>query len=264
MKQPVLYESNRDLSEHFCVFEAKDSYTLPHFHRSIEMLYITAGALEGEVGEEKIRVTADDIVFVNNFCVHAFRPVPEYEKYVFIVSARYADDFENLFTTHALPAVLADKEFNRTLRPILKSMLLENEEMPPLVVKGYVNVILGRLLAHYGSIPSPRDAHMGQIADILSYIDRHYAEPITLTSLAEKFGYNKYYFSRMFNSRIGDSLSGYVNNVRLQHVLSEAKKDERRSIATLAYDSGFDSLTTFYRTFSRVYPGTPKSVLRGE
>ncbi len=57
------------------------------------------------------------------------------------------------------------------------------------------------------------------VDELLAYINENYAEDITLSSMAEHFGYSKYYFSRMFNAALGTSLTDYVSAVRMMRAL---------------------------------------------
>ena len=79
--------------------------------------------------------------------------------------------------------------------------------------------------------------------------------------MPQEFGYNKYYFSRLFNTYIGDSLNGYINMVRVNNVIARAKKSDD-SLADIIFDCGFDSMTTFYRNYSRFYDRPPTEVIR--
>jgi AraC-like DNA-binding protein len=88
------------------------------------------------------------------------------------------------------------------------------------------------------------------ISDILSYIDTHINEQITLESLAREFGYNKSYFSRLFNDHLGISLNNYVNFVRLNRFEQLMAKNSDKSVTELIYEAGFSSTTTFYRAKS--------------
>lgn len=90
------------------------------------------------------------------------------------------------------------------------------------------------LATHYAMVPiSRKNKKMTLISDILAYIDAHCTEQITLESLSREFGYNKSYFSRLFNGYIGTSLSNYVNFVKLNRyeelIASNPTKKQNRA-----------------------------------
>ena len=139
------------------------------------------------------------------------------------------------------------------LREIItyNSKLYYEEDMPPLVKKGYVNVIIGMLFARYPTLAIKTPANIEIMVDILQYINSHYKEQLTLQSVAEEFGYNKYYFSRIFNRYIGESLSNYINVVRVQNFMRLAREEENPQISRIAEECGFESMPTFYRAFEK-------------
>ena len=215
-----------------------------------------------EVGENTFTADTDNIVFVHNYYRHAFTPCTSYKKIFLVIPYNYGNDFDAVFQHCSLPGLLDDKEFNRkNLRPIFKKMYEERETMPPLVKKGYLNVILGNMFGHYPTVPVEKNGNIDFLVSVLNYIDVNYANPITLDSLAATFGYNKYYFSRLFNKYIGENITNYINIVRLQHFMNKSKDEEPPSISELAFSCGFDSLTTFYRYFNKIYADNPKTVL---
>ena len=96
------------------------------------------------------------------------------------------------------------------------------------------------------------------LLDLIQYIDQHSNENLTLDRLAEQFGYNKFYLSRIFNKTLGASLTDYVNQVRVQKFVKQYRDGWEGNIADLAFSCGFESIPSFYRTFSRVFSMTPK------
>ena len=255
----IIYEYTHDKDPNF-ITEISDSGRVPkHFHKCIEILYITEGKIIATVNDECFSAEADDIIFIKNYCVHSFSPDASYKKIFMIAPANYSGSVSKTLQSATLPAKLSDKEFNRKLLPMIQSLFDERDTMPALVKKGYYNVIMGYLFDHYPLSEVKNNGSIDFIVDVLQYINSHYTEPLTLDSLSAHFGYNKYYFSRLFNSYVGESLSNYINIVRAQHFMRIARDMESFSISSLANQCGFDSLTTFYRCFKKIYGSTPKS-----
>ena len=233
-----------------------------HFHRCVEIHYVTAGSERVRVENETMIADEDDIVFIHNYYRHDDAAITDHGKYVMIIPFAFGNDFDGRLKKETLPPLLSDKEFNRTLKPIF-TLLAEQKAVPPLVLKGYLNVILGSLFDHYPLLPLEGDSSMMFLASVLGYIDENYASPLTLESISEKFGYNKCYFSRVFNRYIGENLNNYVNLVRLQRLVPMAREGTAQ-ISSLAFACGFDSLSTFYRCFNKVYGCSPKTYFAGK
>ena len=257
--EDIYYEYLRDKDANMHIALGKSSKSKPHFHKSLEVLYLVSGLMNCKVGDEEFIAGPDEIVFVHNYYVHSFYPFEEYEKIFFIVPSDYGNDLNKTLQKTTLPSRLSDAEFNRTLLPLIKKMYKERDTMSHLVRKGYLNVIVGALFEHYPSKAVKNSSSVEFVVDILCYIDEHYSEPITLDILANHFGYNKYYFSRVFNRYVKENISNYINIVRLQHFMRLASEIETVYIAKLATECGFESLTTFYRYFNKVYGTTPKN-----
>jgi YesN/AraC family two-component response regulator len=97
---------------------------------------------------------------------------------------------------------------------------------------------------------------------ILSYIEENCEKKLTLDELANQFAYNRYYFSKFFNSYIGDSLTNYINNTRVRKFIKLYEISPDKSLLNLALSVGFDSMPSFYRAFNRVYHCTPKEYFK--
>ena len=58
------------------------------------------------------------------------------------------------------------------------------------------------------------------IDDILKYIEKNFNVPsLSLSILAEAFGYNPKYISKIFKDEIGSSFTNYVKNTRIQYAI---------------------------------------------
>lgn len=255
----IFYEYNRDKSTKMVILYGKSSVAHRHFHRNLEILYVLDGEIETTVGDESFTAGANEIVFVHNYYIHSFKPKTQYQKYVVIVPAEFCDDVDKVLKASTVPSLLSDLEFNKdVLKPIFDKLYNETETMPPLVKKGYVNVIIGMLFSHYPRLSIKTPANIEIMVDILQYINLHYKEKLTLESVANEFGYNKYYFSRIFNRYIGENLSNYINVVRIQNFMRLARETENPQISKLAEECGFESMPTFYRSFEKLYGESPK------
>ena len=261
----ITYEYFHDKDTELNVAQGENRTCGSHFHRSIEILYVMDGAIRTEINGKEYLAEPDDIIFVHGYYTHAFAPEPSYRKIFFVIPSNYGNDFDTIFQRSSLPPILDDKEFNRdNIRDLFQKMFDEQEHMPSLVKKGYLNVVLGSIIDRYPLLPLEKNEGVDILVGVLNYIDNNYASPVTLDALSKTFGYNKYYFSRLFNKYVGENLNNYVNIVRLQHFMSAAKKEENTPIAELAFSCGFDSLTTFYRYFNKIYGATPKEILAGK
>lgn len=242
----IFYESFKDTSGLIYAEKQKEISGRIHFHRAFELAYILDGVAMYNVEGEKLRAEAGDIVFVHCCYSHQSLPEPAHTKYVIAVPENITSDVAELFAESTLSTVLSDKEFNRTLLGYFESLV--NGKNLKIAEKGYANVIFGSLANHYERISvKQKNKNIFLIEDILDYIDAHCTEAITLESISEHFGYNKTYFSRLFNNHITVSLSNYINMVRYNKFEALVKENRNANITDLAFKCGFTSMSTFYR-----------------
>ena len=92
---------------------------------------------------------------------------------------------------------------------------------------------------------------------VLDWIERNYAEHITLGKLAEVAGSNEKYFCRFFKEYTGNSPVEYLNRLRVERVcLAMAAGDQ--SITEAALDCGFNDISYFCKIFKRYKGVTPR------
>ena len=197
MKTSYYYESTHDKNDTVEFHIGLSATTLPHFHRSFEMLYVCRGKAHFTVNGQSFEAGSDEIAFVHKCCVHELVPDVDFTDFVLIIGPRFSEDFSKIFQAQTLQPHLADRQFNRTVRPYFGTLhTLAGRKSPAeqLVKKGLVNAIVGSLVAHYPAVPVSTTPNIGIIVQTLNYIDDHFAEPITLDSISSEFGYNKYYF----------------------------------------------------------------------
>ena len=91
---------------------------------------------------------------------------------------------------------------------------------------------------------------------ILAYINDHYAEELTLDSLAGRFFISKYHLSREFGRIVGRSVHRYITQKRL--VAAKQMLGEGRSSSMVCQHCGFGDYSNFYRAFKSEYGISPK------
>jgi AraC-like DNA-binding protein len=94
--------------------------------------------------------------------------------------------------------------------------------------------------------------------------EKPYLDPeLTLGQLAEKLNVSANTLSYLINAVEGRNFNDFVNGYRVQELI-EKMKDPANSnftLLSLAFDSGFNSKTTFNRVFKKITQKTPKAFL---
>lgn len=88
--------------------------------------------------------------------------------------------------------------------------------------------------------------------------EKLYLNPrLKLSDVAREVGTNRTYLSRYFNNDNGQTFYDYVNQLRIYHAKDLLVKYPSKSIALIAEESGFNSISTFRRVFISYYHSSP-------
>ena len=94
------------------------------------------------------------------------------------------------------------------------------------------------------------------MAKIIKYIDAHYYEDITLSSLSKKFGFSESYIARLFKSELSTTSVKYINHTRIINscrlLLCSGK-----TVGEISDEVGFKDQYYFTRVFSSFLKMTP-------
>ncbi|MGL5438069.1 MAG: response regulator transcription factor [Lachnospiraceae bacterium] len=89
------------------------------------------------------------------------------------------------------------------------------------------------------------------------YIDEYYYEDLSLTSLANQFGVEKSYFSRLFRQETGENLMLYITRKRMEKAC-EYMRGSDISLTEIAFMVGYDDYAYFNRVFRKTYGRSPR------
>ncbi len=98
---------------------------------------------------------------------------------------------------------------------------------------------------------------MAMIHEILDYISAHYADSLTLKSLAEAFNFNYFYLSKYFSAHCNEGFNEYLNRVRVEKAC-EILLQEHLPISEVCGAVGYMDHSYFTKVFKKFTGCTPK------
>src|SRR5690606_20007232 len=101
------------------------------------------------------------------------------------------------------------------------------------------------------------------MADVLSYADAHPEADLSLSALARHAAVTPSHFSRAFKRLTGMNVTDYVTAKRVMRA-KELIQQSHMSIAEIAEQCGFGSITHFHRKFKALTGMTPAQYKRHE
>lgn len=248
-----------------------DSYA-PHFHSAIEVCVPLLGGCEVAVSGKVYHVQAGEVLFVPSDATHALRMAAGNERYLIIFEHNAAftmKEFAALRPMLRQPIYLtAESEATPIVRKTLMQLVDAYEAYTPLRnLRCYA--LLMDVFATLGELYLPNVANSAEMNDIhrrlsgedafnraLDYLNKNYAENITLDVLADYAGFSRYTLSRMFSRHTGATFIQYLNARRVD-MAAEMLSQSDLPVTQVALRVGFGSIATFNRVFRTQKGCTP-------
>lgn len=117
---------------------------------------------------------------------------------------------------------------------------------------------MAQLIRRYADIGS-MEGHLGKeqraIQQVRQYIEEHFAESVTLHTLAQHVALSPYYLLRVFRTEVGMPPYTYLESVRIRHTQRLIKAG--KPLAEVAAEAGFSSQSHMTRQFKNIIGVTP-------
>ncbi|MBR5110323.1 MAG: AraC family transcriptional regulator [Clostridia bacterium] len=249
-----------------------------HDHPFYEMVYVVSGQVDFFIAGHVYAIGSGTLLTFPPGVRHGVlvRTDAPYERYTLHFDPRLLSMERRRLLLNALPAdllgfvpvaqgenaVWRNMESSGVIQ-VLEAMetlrAVEQDKLPELIPI-YVEAVLAALVpraARERAAPGAARHPLGQKEQIVSWVDQHYTEAITLDSLAERFYLSKGYLSALFRQATGSSLKDYVRARRMAHV--QLLLSSGVPAAQAAARVGFSDYTTFYRAYVRTFGHAPSA-----
>lgn len=227
-------------------------YMPPHLHEFCEIIYCKEGGGEIVVNGNKMRLDEKQIAFIPPLSIHEFF-LGQAETVCAIFSGSFIPLFSHELEHHKLIVSPIDlPELSEILDDLEMLCSTENN----ITVSGYLNLICGKVFAR-SQFETEISVDIPISQKVISYLANHYTDPISLSDLAKKFGYNEKYLSSQLHCITGIHFNTFLSLFRMEHAKMLLSSKNAGSVATIAYESGFPSIKTFNRVFKKNTGMTP-------
>ena len=225
-----------------------------HFHEYFEVIYIVEGNLSVSVNNKTVKLEQYDMAVILPNQIHSFK---SYERSVFYVSlfsadlvAKFASDMRNKVGTEFI--LHTDDNLSSYFKQNFSEACVEDIYG----LKSFVYKIC-ELYTKQIKISSKNEKHtLTAMHKIIEYVSLHFKENITLKHLAEVFGYNQNYLSRIFNQSIGINFKKFLNEFRIEYAKTQLLETDN-SISQIAFEAGYETIRNFNRAFLTINKMTP-------
>ncbi|MNW37433.1 Bifunctional transcriptional activator/DNA repair enzyme AdaA [compost metagenome] len=101
--------------------------------------------------------------------------------------------------------------------------------------------------------------YRNRIDRVITYIEEHFSQKLTLDNLAQIASFSKYHFSRIFTSIVGVTPVVFLTRIRLEKAVSYLGNSDL-AILQISLLCGFESLSSFNAAFKKYFNSTPSEI----
>ena len=239
-----------------------------HWHEHLEIHYIRAGRAVFHIDQGVYEVKAGDLIIANRNELHA--------------------GYSTAVPYEALLLVFDPSDVSRELGEMplrLQTLIRGDDTLQQMVVDmfgihaekglGYralcrakVTEMLVYLCRHYATeslLPKElvqRRRDLERLQPALDYIERNYADRISVAQLADLLCLSPDRLGHLFRDGVGQAPLQYINEIRLRKAMNLLKTEEY-TVTEVAQTVGFFDYNHFGRLFRRRYGCTPNQARQG-
>ena len=254
--------------------DQKPSDVEVHHHDFFEIYLFLSGQVEYRVEGQLYHPQNGDLILINPMELH--QPIlhpgkQPYERIVLWISKTYLERFDQgpeslirCFDT-SLPThsnlIHPTPSQHEQLQSLMEALVRERscgDYASGLCAEGILMQFL--VLVNRLALRAPQEtADPGEtpalISQVLSYINDHYREELSLELLAQRFYVSKYHLSHTFSKTVGTSVYRYIILKRL--MIAKQLLQSGASPGTVYAGCGFGDYANFYRAFKAQYGISP-------
>lgn len=119
-----------------------------------------------------------------------------------------------------------------------------------------VSQLLAEISSECSSRLTPEPEYPELLMRMLLWIQRNFVGDASLSAVSAYFGVSKTYAARLFRRHLSTTVTGYVNELRLQHA-AELLRLSTMNISQIAVGVGFGNVYDFSRLFHRRFRISP-------
>ena len=234
-------------------------YRKPHFHNSIELIYVLDGSMTTNVEYMTHQLEDHDLVLINSGSPHEFISTTPNCLFLCVqlsIDTSWTNGQAVRFDSNTPADFFAPEEFRQFQRLLvgMADKYFRQEPFYELYCTAATQQLLYMLLTKVpfhslsDSYASSQEAMSGRLMRMVNYVDKNYARKISLAEFARSEGKSLSYISHFIKKSINQTFQNYVNTVRF-YAACRLIATDNMSLLDVCYEVGFSD----YRYFSQVF-----------
>lgn len=244
-----------------------------HWHNEIEFIYVAKGSCTMNVNGENIEATEGDLLIFDSGDVHYCNNRSADLVFEFLIFNPDLLKFhlnKQAFGTHVIRKELVEGTGLLSEWTVLNNRIERELDSKQNYYKEYIRSEITSFWCYFLRVFSTLEVadvdakNHNQIVKkfrgVLSYMEDHFKEELTLTDISSIAGFSVSYTSKYFRKLTGYGFLEYLNILRVSYAADQLLNTDYR-IIDIAYDCGFNNIRSFNRTFLK-YTGYSPSDYR--
>ncbi len=249
--------------------------------KSMEIVEVTSGEIEIQIGTEVVSVTKGDFVYVPPTLVFAANAISEKASLRAIVfdNSILEANMENfdaevfyMFYLQSRNKITAFKEGHPVYETLLKYMRESYDEYISkdvcynLPIRANIYLMMTSLLRYYCGSKDESDRmiyhNVLRLRPVIEYIEEHFTEKIYIEKLAGMINVSPDYFTKMFRDTIGRTPVEYINGIKVNEAMRLLTETDK-PIADISDEIGFCNANYFHKIFKQYMDVSPLQYRKG-
>lgn len=283
-KNIVLFTMKDNNGDQFPVHIRKvtpqDGLSPLHRHEAVQINYINRGHIWHEINKSRYELVKGDIFVMPPFVPHQLLPGsnPDFEiielefrpEFIFLNAgfSENINNFSSLFDfSYIEPFLVAEcnvrphlnlsGDRQMQIEALLEEIYTEYTTRP----EGYLLALradLLKLLVQLGrcfrqdsednNTTQIYNHHREAMEKAIRYVNEHYADPLSIESVARIAMLSLSYFSYLFKAITGKTVVEYINDLRIRKAL-QLLQETNDLVVDICFNTGFKNVSHFNRTF---------------
>lgn len=241
-----------------------------HWHTELEFIYIEAGTVSINIGEDLFELTEGQGIFINSRILHELHSDNDAVIPNFLFLPTFIAPSDSLiYRKYVLPVLESTTDyyvFSDSLKwqahilSVMKELIRTSRtDGNELAVSVLIQEIWSLLSSNIVCVPkdnSMNSSSLARLQKMMQFVQQNYTEAISLNDIAEYGEVSISTTLNLFRKVLNTSPINYLISYRLKQATILLTKTEKK-ISAIALETGFSNTDYFCKTFKRMYSLTP-------
>ncbi len=235
----------------------------PHSHNATELYYTLTDLPDVLLNDTVSMIPAGTLIIIPTFCIHRLYHESNiaYERYILSIHTAWLRsvfcDLPTIFSRLEEPYPLfffPEGNNKDSLLYHFNRLLKYEDKLTPGSLRDFFDFLsfFGTIIKSFepeSKYDLPISESQKRVNGILSYINEHIREKISVRDIASHFYLNPDYLTRLFKKHMHISISRYIITQRISE--AESLLRNGHSVSQVQEELGFSSYAYFFKTFQK-------------